>query len=160
MWSEDQIKLLKEMWSRGHNGNEIAAALGPTFTRGMVASKAHYLGLPLRGWSSLTQSFAARKLSPKPENSATIPVCPTSGKNRSASPGVRLADLTATSCRWPFGDPKDPAFRFCGKRADRQPYCTQHAKVAYQPKTVKTQSSDPAKDIGRVNEKTRSKEVV
>lgn len=160
MWTDDQVKLLREMWARGHNGNEIAADLGPDFTRGMVASKAHYLGLPLRGWNSLAQSLAARKLSPKSKNSATIPVCPHPGENRSDVPGVRLVDLTATSCRWPIGDPKDAAFRFCGKDADRQPYCTQHAKVAYQPKVTKLQSPNPAKDNGDLNERTRSKEAV
>jgi len=35
-------------------------------------------------------------------------------------------------CRWPFGDPRLPDFRFCGARhAEPLPYCAAHARVAY-----------------------------
>lgn len=47
---------------------------------------------------------------------------------------VRFEDLRAHHCRWPIGDPQDPAFGFCGaRRLEAKPYCADHCKVAYQP---------------------------
>jgi GcrA cell cycle regulator len=35
-------------------------------------------------------------------------------------------------CEWPFGDPREPGFRFCGKRTDAgRPYCAVHCRKAY-----------------------------
>lgn len=48
--------------------------------------------------------------------------------------GCTLFDLTRLSCRWPLGDPRDQAFRFCGLAASGGPYCCEHAALAYQPK--------------------------
>ena len=44
---------------------------------------------------------------------------------------VTVATLTATTCKWPLGDPKAPGFHFCGraKLFDR-PYCPHHAALA------------------------------
>jgi GcrA cell cycle regulator len=42
-----------------------------------------------------------------------------------------VAALTATSCRWPHGDPQHPDFRFCGSPVTASPYCEEHRAVAY-----------------------------
>lgn len=40
--------------------------------------------------------------------------------------------LTHRTCRWPLGDPKQPDFRFCGKKKKfGSPYCEQHHKGAF-----------------------------
>jgi hypothetical protein len=45
-----------------------------------------------------------------------------------------LANLEQNDCRWPIGDPKDPAFHFCGARKlDGRPYCQAHWQMAFQP---------------------------
>jgi GcrA cell cycle regulator len=42
--------------------------------------------------------------------------------------------LSESMCRWPLGDPTTAEFRFCGAHAiTGLPYCTHHARVAYQP---------------------------
>ena len=47
---------------------------------------------------------------------------------------VTIMDLRESMCRWPMGDPTKPEFRFCGARAiTGLPYCTHHARIAYQP---------------------------
>ncbi|SEA15568.1 GcrA family cell cycle regulator [Rubrimonas cliftonensis] len=47
---------------------------------------------------------------------------------------VTLMDLTERVCKWPIGDPTDPAFRFCGLPAQQgKPYCAAHVAVAFQP---------------------------
>jgi GcrA cell cycle regulator len=43
-----------------------------------------------------------------------------------------LLQLTASTCRWPVGEPKESTFFFCGGAArDGEPYCTHHCRRAY-----------------------------
>ncbi|WP_275788306.1 GcrA family cell cycle regulator [Pararhizobium gei] len=45
-----------------------------------------------------------------------------------------LTQLTDRTCKWPIGDPMKDEFHFCGNDSpDTSPYCTFHAKLAYQP---------------------------
>jgi GcrA cell cycle regulator len=45
-----------------------------------------------------------------------------------------LTQLTDRTCKWPIGDPMKEEFHFCGNDSpDTSPYCTFHAKLAYQP---------------------------
>ena len=47
---------------------------------------------------------------------------------------LALTELTERTCKWPVGDPMKDDFHFCGcEIADTSPYCTYHAKLAYQP---------------------------
>ena len=35
-------------------------------------------------------------------------------------------------CQWPFGDPQEKDFHFCGRKsAMHKPYCREHCEVAY-----------------------------
>jgi hypothetical protein len=57
-----------------------------------------------------------------------------SGKTAAGAAGRR--GRTQASCVWPFGDPKSPAFRFCGAaRRPGSPYCDDHHKRAYKVNT-------------------------
>jgi hypothetical protein len=51
-----------------------------------------------------------------------------------ADPGLTTAEkvfaLTAKACRWPYGDPGRPDFRFCGSPVVTKPYCEHHRAVA------------------------------
>lgn len=49
---------------------------------------------------------------------------------------LRLDQLTAFTCRWPLGDPREEDFGFCGIRTHRGSYCQHHAKIAYRPRGV------------------------
>jgi len=41
--------------------------------------------------------------------------------------------LTIDTCRWPFGDPAESDFHYCGKRPlIGQPYCDEHDAQSYQ----------------------------
>lgn len=43
-----------------------------------------------------------------------------------------VATLLADDCRWPFGDPLEPDFHFCGKwKMDGNPYCEFHMLRAF-----------------------------
>jgi len=50
--------------------------------------------------------------------------------------------LGAHMCKWPIGDPSTEDFTFCGRRAGEDgPYCTDHARIAYQPPQSKKKGS-------------------
>ena len=37
-----------------------------------------------------------------------------------------------TTCQWPYGDPQEKNFHFCGaKPMDNKPYCQEHCDIAY-----------------------------
>ena len=39
---------------------------------------------------------------------------------------------TFEECQWPFGDPQDKDFYFCGaKTLECKPYCQKHCDIAY-----------------------------
>jgi GcrA cell cycle regulator len=47
---------------------------------------------------------------------------------------ITIMELRETTCRWPFGDPSSPDFRFCGGESPiGTPYCAFHSRIAYQP---------------------------
>src|SRR5438477_3435585 len=49
---------------------------------------------------------------------------------------VTTAMLTSRTCRWPIGDPVDPAFHYCGQSPQSaSPYCETHDRLSYQPAT-------------------------
>lgn len=42
---------------------------------------------------------------------------------------LALEDLSANQCRWPYGDPREPGFGFCGhSKLDGSPYCAWHRR--------------------------------
>lgn len=47
---------------------------------------------------------------------------------------IDIWELKENSCRWPYGDPKDEGFHFCGRpKADLVSYCPHHCKLAFAP---------------------------
>lgn len=63
-----------------------------------------------------------------------IQVAPSRGVVLPISRKLALTELTERTCKWPIGDPMKDDFHFCGcESADTSPYCSYHAKLAYQP---------------------------
>jgi len=109
VWTDDRVEELKRLWGEGLTTGEIGKALG--VSKNAVVGKAHRLGLKGR------PSPIKRVTQPKPKQ----------------EPKIRsVIDLSAHTCRWPIGDPREPGFHFCGKPAiPGKPYCSEHAAVAY-----------------------------
>ena len=151
-WTDDRIATLKQLWNGGHSATIIAAKLGDT-TRNAVIGKVHRLGLEGRATTSCCRR-AARSRSVSPAQSR-------SRKGRSPSRSLRLRasrpirnrparslpvllelepapelpvtvqTLTALTCNWPIGDPRTPAFHFCGRgKPLLKAYCAHHAAIA------------------------------
>lgn len=58
------------------------------------------------------------------------------------APGsATLLTLEAHMCRCPIGDSLRGDLTFCGRRQDGGPYCSHHAKVAYQPRVTTAKRS-------------------
>lgn len=64
---------------------------------------------------------------------------------RIEEPGsATIETLASHMCRWPIGDPRSEAFTLCGARKDDGPYCTGHARIAYQPQAPSAKARERA----------------
>ncbi|MBI3441330.1 MAG: gcrA cell cycle regulator family protein [Proteobacteria bacterium] len=158
-WTDERIALLKKMWKEGKSAAEIAKTLAKGVTRNAVIGKAHRMGLsgrpsPIKKPPEAVPKKEVAKKEVKKEAKAAVkktvvPVVtgvkhnplvreviaprqflkeefPTNG-------GVALIDLTERMCKWPFGDPREDNFTFCGRGIrNGTPYCPDHAGMAYQ----------------------------
>jgi GcrA cell cycle regulator len=158
-WTDERVELLKKLWMDGLSASQIAAEIGGV-TRNAVIGKVHRLGLSGRGKAKAATSPRPRKPTRAP--SAPAPINQPVHGNTVLAPAflvsaatkvepeielhddvviplserVTIMELRESMCRWPMGDPTTPEFRFCGARSvTGLPYCTHHARVAYQPAT-------------------------
>lgn len=110
-WTEERVAELTELWNSGLSAARVAAKLGEV-TRNAVIGKVHRLGLSGRP-SPIRRAVPV----PRPQS---IPEPP---------PFVGVVDHP---CQWPYGDPGQPEFRFCGREsAPSKPYCPEHVARAY-----------------------------
>ncbi len=126
MWTDELIEQLKTLWADGLTTGDIGKRLG--ISKNAVVGKAHRLGLkgrpsPIKRDTAGEGGVAGEVAKPKPKAKAKPPE---PKKIRS------LVDLSANTCRWPIGDPKEAGFHFCGGNAmSGKPYCAEHAAIAY-----------------------------
>ncbi|TCT08255.1 GcrA family cell cycle regulator [Aquabacter spiritensis] len=153
-WNDERVELLKRLWGEGLSASQIATELGG-ITRNAVIGKVHRLGLsgrvkaagPARPRKAQTEAPAPRPAS-RPAFSgntalaqALEPVveqaprpAPVAGNVVPMGQRCTIMNLTEATCRWPVGEPGTESFYFCGGRTvSGLPYCTHHARMAYQP---------------------------
>jgi hypothetical protein len=142
-WSQEEIAALVEKHKSGAIYAEIAAVLtrrfGRQFTRAMICTKIHRLGLPARSRRATMPAVKRRKRQPAQTDEAEIaaPVAPAAPKTRRVTRVFGGPDLVPTKpvtlearrrhqCGWPVND-GDP-FLFCGapKAPDDPTYCPHH----------------------------------
>ncbi len=150
-WTEDRVEVLKRLWAEGHSASQIANELGGV-TRNAVIGKVHRLGLSGRATPSRPVKRPPRLARPKPR---VLPDGTVRAPKPATAPGIAaglreeidqleplplengdaatVLTLRDSMCKWPIGDPADPKFAFCGRKACSGPYCAEHAKVAFQP---------------------------
>jgi len=108
VWTKERISELRRLWAEGLTTGEIGKKL--SVSKNAVVGKAHRLRL-----TSRPSPIKKSRLEKKEET-----------RIRS------VVELSALTCRWPIGDPRDVTFHFCGKRVlTGKPYCSEHAAVAY-----------------------------
>ncbi|MDJ1158014.1 GcrA family cell cycle regulator [Chelatococcus sp. SYSU_G07232] len=161
-WSDERVELLRKLWSDGLSASQIAAELGGV-TRNAVIGKVHRLGLSGRAKSptpaasrprtkvtrppshpmshgnpTAVRGNVALAASAAPEAEPEVEEAPAPRENVVVplSERVTIMELREFMCRWPMGDPTSAEFRFCGaKSVTGLPYCSYHARIAYQPAT-------------------------
>jgi GcrA cell cycle regulator len=156
-WTDERVELLKKLWADGLSASQIAGELG-NVTRNAVIGKVHRLGLSGRAKDKAASAAPQRPRKASRTPSAPAPIAPQPHINVVTAPiplqpvteepevlaedemavpmseRVTIMDLRESMCRWPMGDPTKPEFRFCGARSiTGLPYCTHHARIAYQP---------------------------
>ena len=117
LWAEAEINRAIELRKSGMIVVDIAMALGRSFeaTKKKLKDLKISVGEPKR--VERTARPFIRQIVERP---ASV---------------VSLFDLRHGDCRWPFGDPGDDDFGFCGQRVEREgsPYCACHRRIAYVP---------------------------
>lgn len=97
--------------------------------------------IPLRPLQLKKKAEAVKALPPKPVPERLAPFrMPTPLKPQRIRmtlidhhTAVTFEELEPHHCKWPNGDPKQDAFRFCGKRRELgSPYCHEHKAASYQ----------------------------
>ena len=157
-WTEEKVKKLKELWSKGHTASQIAEALGDT-TRNAVIGKAHRLNLEARAPSK--QSAQSSTSSSRPSRRVAAPISRKAkfqsillDKNFEPENPKSLEELTDTTCKWPIGHPNEEKFYFCGRKPEGEfPYCKLHVLYAFQPKGTKEEVLDKEDEIPEFIEK-------
>jgi GcrA cell cycle regulator len=142
-WTDDKVKKLRQLWTKGHTASEIAGMLGET-TRNAVIGKAHRLNLEERAPSKTNLSSGKKEINksqPKLKGSASRKSKFNSillDKNFEPENPTLLENLTDQTCKWPSGHPDEDNFYFCGRKpVDAFPYCKLHVLYAFQPKGQK-----------------------
>lgn len=162
-WTDERVEALKKLWAEGLSASQIAAQLGGVSRNAVIgkvhrlklSARGRATAAPARqkktansGGSAASPSRAGRthrpmtssigatalqaqfdadpvaRHDPRPVEDVVVPI----------SRKLKLIELGEHTCKWPNGDPMADDFSFCGNDAgDAGPYCTYHARVAYQP---------------------------
>jgi len=148
-WTDERVATLKKLWLDGLSASQIAKQLGGV-TRNAVIGKVHRLGLSGRAAPSqparpvFKAVRPARPAAPAPAPTppvvrrAPAPAAPPATYAREEPGSATVLTLGAHMCKWPIGDPATDGFSFCGRRTGEDgPYCSEHARLAYQPQQKK-----------------------
>ena len=159
MWTEQETKILRDLWKKGLTASQIAAQI-PGKTRNACIGRAHRLNLEARAKSKKTtpkvntenntkSEIKTQKLGRKAKFKALI-----LDKNFEQENPTKLEELTNETCRWPIGHPYEEKFYFCGRKPmEKFPYCKLHVLYAFQPKNAKEEDQITEEDIPKFIEK-------
>ena len=157
-WTNEKVKKLKELWTKGHTASQIADILGG-ISRNAVIGKAHRLNLEARAPSKQSSS-----VNPKDNKQTKKIAQPASrkakfqsillDKNFEPENPTSLENLNETTCKWPIGHPDEENFYFCGRKPEGEfPYCKLHVLYAFQPKGQKEELFTKEDDVPKFLEK-------
>lgn len=160
-WTDERVELLKKLWSEGFSASQIATQLG-SVSRNAVIGKVHRLKLTGRAKTTaqaakpkrktvatenetvkmstrtVTRTVGATALKAEYLAEAVADTRPIEEVVVPISRRLKLVQLTERTCKWPIGDPLHEDFHFCGHNSEEStPYCTYHARIAFQPSAEK-----------------------
>jgi GcrA cell cycle regulator len=145
-WSDEKVKRLEELAGCHWSAAQIAADLG--VTRNAVIGKLSRLGISTGNKSSVSAPFKKADKARSRETHATVVARIRARKSSAkvipfpvkieAKPALMIAlvDLQPHHCRFPYGDPMNPVFGFCGhNKYPGSSYCVAHTKLTM-PSTI------------------------
>lgn len=151
-WTEERVAELMRLWEAGRSASEIGRMLG--VSKNSVVGKAHRMKLAARpspikrgtGPSPRRPAVSPGpkpvvRIEPQPKIERVVPAAPVQPAVRRAAPIARRASGKGPNCLWPFGDPGDADFHFCGAPAvPGKPYCDEHCARAYIVRSSRSES--------------------
>ena len=163
MWTEEKVKILKDLWGKGKTASQIAEIIGG-ISRNAVIGKAHRLNLSAKlksknyrenkppkeiNDSNLeNKNFGKRRLTRSRFKSLLIE------KDFEPENPKQLEELDEHSCKWPIGHPNESTFYFCGRKSLKDfSYCKLHLLYAFQPKGKKDDLVDKEDEVPKFIEK-------
>jgi GcrA cell cycle regulator len=155
-WTDERVTLLRKLWAEGLSASQIAKQLGGV-TRNAVIGKVHRLGLAGRATPSRPAKRPVRTARPRvmgpsaprlrmPSSLPTVVIPELEPMKFDDGRPATVLTLSDTMCKYPIGDPTDPDFAFCGRASSSGPYCSDHARLAYQPSQAKKRRAAGAPD--------------
>jgi GcrA cell cycle regulator len=108
-WTEDDIALLRKLWSSGATADAIARQLGG-ISRSAVLGKIFRLRLPPAAGKAASSPLAAKPSGSPARRRGAEPLPAPKSDDRPKS----LFELTNQCCRWPFRRPGTGKYFFCG----------------------------------------------
>jgi GcrA cell cycle regulator len=150
VWTDELTEQLTALFRQGLSCSKIASKIGGV-TRNAVIGRLYRLGLR-RGKMTARPTLNEYILSPKKRNAGrrkndficgglpsrrTAPGASScqpiprsqDGPEPPSRPLVSLSELEPAMCRFPYGDPREPSFGFCGEPNDGSPYCPEHHRL-------------------------------
>lgn len=159
-WNEANVELLKKLWDEGLSASQIARTIGG-ITRNAVIGKIHRLGLAGRAVphrERVTQT-RARTYRPFVETAQALPAAPIKEPEPvTLENGDRHSILTIRDglCRWPFGDPREHSFHFCGHETlALSTYCLAHSRKAYSNTPTRHRKDEAAEELAEIAKRER-----
>ncbi len=155
LWTPEQDMRLKTLWLANNSATECAKLLtrewGEPLTRNAVIGRVTRIkGMPKRAKKQKPdkpQDIRFRKPYVRKAPTTTPQVAPLVSRPHASLPRpkplltapkptglITVATLESHHCKWPIGDPRNPAFHFCGStRHGNKPYCEYHFKLGTEP---------------------------
>ena len=163
MWTDEKVKILKDLWGKGKTASQIAEIIGG-ISRNAVIGKANRLNLSAKLKNRVfrenissskidlnrieNKSFVKRKLSRSKFKSLLIE------KDFEPENPKQLEELDENTCKWPVGHPDESSFYFCGRKSLKDfSYCKLHLLYAFQPKGKKDDEINKDDEVPKFIEK-------
>src|SRR5262245_18279279 len=159
-WTDERVATLRKLWTEGLSASQIAKQLGGV-TRNAVIGKVHRLGLAGRATPSRPAKRPVRTARPRlmgpsiprlrpPSTTPAVVIPHLEPLKDEAGKTMNVLTLSESVCKFPIGDPTDPDFAFCGRAAVGSPYCSDHARLAYQPSQAKRRRTSEPDELRRM----------
>lgn len=152
-WTEERVEQLKALWNEGLSASQVANEMACGFTRNAIVGKVHRLKLVRQSNGTATFSAGVRARKAKAHGNRNQPKVQNivaRVEARREAPGIDpfdvednldgvdvtsligILELTEHTCKFPYGDPREPGFGFCGKHSLKgSPYCEEHTTRAW-----------------------------